>query len=108
MLVILGAVLISNAAAAAISPFDGKFNPVNGAGYSIKISGNGQEHLLSKITIENNDIVIKNVILASHNNAEPFALDNKGPFFIAWPDQAEDLVAGKAPGRGVIKVQKVR
>ena len=162
--IILGMFLIPNADAAEAVPFDGKFNPANGAGYSIKISGNGQERVLSisdleklplhkanfdtkwdlkgdfvgvklsellshvgitqfkrlyvlasndyKITIENNDPGIENAILASRINGEPFALDNKGPFFIIWPDQAEDLLVGKAADVkwlwGAVEIRKIR
>lgn len=162
--IILGMFFIPNANAAEIVPFDGKFNPVNGAGYSIKISGDGQERVLSitdiekltlhkanidtpwglrgdfvgvklsdllihvgitefkrlyvlasndyKITIESTDPGIENAILASRINGEPFALDNKGPFFIIWPDQAEDLLAGKAAAVkwawNVIEIRKIR
>jgi hypothetical protein len=161
---ILGMLLSSNAVAAEAVPFDGKLNPVNRAGYSIKIVGNGQERVLTitdleklplhkanikttwnlkgdfvgvklndllnhvgiskykrlyvvasndyKITIENTDPGIENVILASRINGEPFELDNKGPFFIIWPDQAEDLFAGKAAAVkwiwGAIEIQKIR
>jgi hypothetical protein len=65
-----------------------------------------------KITIENNDPGIENVILASRINGKPFALDNKGPFFIIWPDQAEDLLVGKASATkwlwGAIEIRKIR
>ena len=156
--------LIPNANSAETLPFDEKFNLVNEVGYSIKISGDSQERVLSindieklplhkanfdtpwglkgdfvgvklddllnhvgitefkrlyvlasngyKITIENNDIGIKNAILASRLNGKPFALDMKGPFFIVWPDQAEDLVAGSASGVkwawAVVEIQKIR
>jgi hypothetical protein len=162
--IILVMFLVLNADAAETVPFDGKLNPANGAGYSIKISGDGQERVVSisdleklplhkasfdtkwdlegdfvgvklsdllshvgitsfkrlyvvasndyKITIENNDPGIENVILASRINGKPFVLDNKGPFFIIWPDQAEDLFAGKVTATkwiwGAIEIQKIR
>jgi len=162
--IILGVFLIPNGDAAETVPFDGKLNPVNSAGYSITISGNGQERILSitdlenlplhkatfntkwdlkgdfvgvklsdllshvgitkfkrlyvlasndyKITIEHNDPGIENVILASRINGEPLALDNKGPFFIIWPDQAEDLIAGKTVAAkwiwGAVEIRKIR
>ncbi|MFT5505473.1 MAG: hypothetical protein ACI8XC_003193 [Gammaproteobacteria bacterium] len=145
--IIFGIFLIPNVNATETVAFDEKLNPATGTDYSIKISGNGQERVLSindleklplhkanfdttwdlkvdfvgvklsdllshigitkfkrlyvlasddyKITIESNDPGIENVILASRINGEPFALDNKGPFFIIGPDQAEDLLAGK-------------
>ena len=65
-----------------------------------------------KITIEHNDPGIENVILASRINGEPLALDNKGPFFIIWPDQADDLIAGKSSGAkwlwGAVEIRKIR
>ena len=158
--------LNSNANSAETLAFDGQFNPVNEAGYSIKISGDDQEHILSindieklplhtasfafgtqedlkgdfvgvklndllshvgittfkilfvlasndyKITIENTDLGVENVILASRINGEPFALDNKGPFFIIWPDQTDDLLAGNVAGVkwawSVIEIRKIR
>jgi hypothetical protein len=158
--------LTPNANSAETFAFDGKFNPVNEAGYSIKISGDDQEHIFSitdieklplhtanfafgdingmrgdfvgvklsdllnhigittfnrlivkasdnyKITIENDDPGIENVILASRLNGEPFALNNKGPFFIIWPDQAEDLLNGKIAGIkwawSVIEIRKIK
>jgi hypothetical protein len=164
LFIILLVLLIPNANSAETLPFDGKFDSVNGTGYSIKVSGDGQERELSitdlerlplhkasfetkwelkgdfvgvklsdllnhvgitqfkrlyvvasndyKITIENTDAGIENVILASRLNGEPFALDNKGPFFIIWPDQAEDLFIGKASATkwlwGAVVISKIR
>ncbi|MFT4606898.1 MAG: hypothetical protein ACI9YO_000991 [Gammaproteobacteria bacterium] len=164
LFIILGILFISNANAAETFPFNGQLIKANGIGYSIKIIGNGQEHVISitdieklslhkanfdtkwdlkgdfvgvklsyllshvgitkfkrlyvlasndyKITIENNDPGIENVILASRINGKPFALDNKGPFFIIWPDQAEDLLVGKASATkwlwGAIEIRKIR
>lgn len=51
-----------------------------------------------KITIGSMDAGIDNVILASRLNGKPFSLDNKGPFFIIWPDQSEEVLSGKTLG----------
>ncbi|MFT4606665.1 MAG: hypothetical protein ACI9V8_001545 [Urechidicola sp.] len=164
--IILVFFLIPNANSAETFPFYGIFNPINEAGYSIKISGDGQERILSitdleklplhtanfafgdinglrgdfvgiklidllnhigittfnrlivrssdnyKITIENNDPGIENAILASRLNGEHFPLDSKGPFFIIWPDQAEDLLNGKIAGVkwawSVVAIRKIK
>ncbi|MFT5226593.1 MAG: hypothetical protein ACI8XX_002355 [Polaribacter sp.] len=164
ILVICGMLLVPNAHAAETVPFDRKFNPVDEVRYSIKVSGDGQERVLSitdlerlplhranfstrwnlkgdfvgvklsdllnhvgiatferlyvlasndyNITIESDDPGIENVILASRINGEPFALDHKGPFFIMWPDQAEDVLAGKAAEVkwlwGAVEIRKIR
>lgn len=162
--IILVMFLVLNADAAETVPFDGKLNPANGAGYSIKISGDGQERVVSigdleklplhkanfntkwdlegdfvgvklsdllshvgimtfkrlyvlasndyKITIENTDPGVEDVILASRINGEPFTLDNKGPFFIIWPSQADALLTGNIAGVkwawSVIEIRKIR
>jgi hypothetical protein len=65
-----------------------------------------------RTTIEHDDIGVENVILASRINGEPFALDEKGPFFMVWPDQADDLLTGKAAGVkwiwGALKIRKIK
>lgn len=65
-----------------------------------------------KITIESNDAGIENAILASRLNGKPFSLNDKGPFFIVWPDQAEDILAGKVGATkwawSTIEIQKIR
>ena len=65
-----------------------------------------------KVTIESTDEGIDNAILASHLNGEPFSLDDKGPFFIVWPDQAEDVMSGKVTATkwawSTVEIQKIR
>jgi hypothetical protein len=65
-----------------------------------------------KITIENTDPGVEDVILASRINGEPFTLDNKGPFFIIWPSQADALLTGNIAGVkwawSVIEIRKIR
>ncbi|MDA1089626.1 MAG: molybdopterin-dependent oxidoreductase [Proteobacteria bacterium] len=65
-----------------------------------------------QITIERNDAGIENAILASRLNGKPFSLNNKGPFFIMWPDHAENVLTGKAVvtkwAWSTVEIQKIR
>jgi len=65
-----------------------------------------------KVTIASDDTGLDKALLAYRLNDSLLGLNNKGPYWLVWPHQAEALLSGVEPGTkwiwSVIEVRKVR
>ncbi len=65
-----------------------------------------------KVTISSDDAGIDQALLAYSINGALFDLNNKGPYWLIWPEQAEGLLTGEDSGAkwiwSVVEIRKVR
>jgi len=65
-----------------------------------------------KVTISSDDTGLDQALLAYRIDDVLFDLNNKGPFWLIWPEQAEGLLTGEDAGTkwiwSVVEIRKVR
>ena len=65
-----------------------------------------------KITVSASDVGVGQTLLVYRIDDAYLALNDKGPFWLVWPEQAEALLTGEEQGTqwiwGVVEIRKVR